>query len=92
MCAVDLKTVHRFQHVAALRAETHHRQGVRAVEVPGVQWDEAHLKLRPRQVAWLHTVLAMGSWFLLWVDVGPRIQELASTLIAQVGPNPTLKP
>jgi hypothetical protein len=54
------------------------------VDVPGVQLDEAHSKLRPRQVAWIHTALAMGSWFLLWVDVGPRTQEMASTLIAQV--------
>lgn len=84
ICAVDLKTVHRFQHVAAQRAESHHRQVVRAVDVPGVQLDEAHSKLRPRQVAWIHTALAMGSWFLLWVDVGPRTQEMASTLIAQV--------
>jgi hypothetical protein len=84
ICAVDLKTVYRFQHVAAPRAETHHRQVVQAVGVPGVQLDEAHSKLRPRQVAWLHTALAMGSWFLLWVDVGPRTQEMAATLIAQV--------
>ena len=84
ICAVDLKTVHRLQHVAAQRAETHHRQVVRAVDVPGVQVDEAHSKLRPRQVAWIHTALAMGSWFLLWIDVGPRTQEMASALIAQV--------
>jgi hypothetical protein len=84
ICAVDLKTVHRFQRVAAQRAETHHRQAVREVDVPGVQLDEAHSKLRPRQVAWIHTALAMGSWFLLWVDVGPRTQEMASALIAQV--------
>lgn len=82
--AVDLKTVQRFQHGAAQRAETHHRRVLRAVDVPGVQLDDAHSKLRPRQVAWLHTALAMGSWFLLWVDVGPRTQEMASTLIAQV--------
>lgn len=84
ICAVDLKTVYRFQHVAAQRAETHHRQVVHAVDVPGVQLDEAHSKLRPRQVAWIHTALAMGSWFLLWVDVGPRTQEMAAMLIAQV--------
>jgi hypothetical protein len=84
LCAVDLKTVHRVQHVAAQRAETHHCQGVCAMDVPGVQLDEAHAKLRPRQVAWLHTALAMGSWVLLWVDVGPRTQEMASALIAQV--------
>src|SRR4029453_5675898 len=28
--------------------------------------------------------LAMGSWFLLWVDFGPRTQDTAATLIAQV--------
>jgi hypothetical protein len=84
ICAVDLKTVHRFQRVAAHRAETHHRQVVCEVDVPGVQLDEAHSKLRPRQVAWIHTALAMGSWFLLWVDVGPRTQEHAAALVAQV--------
>jgi hypothetical protein len=84
ICAVDLKTVHRFQHVAARRAETHHRQSVQHVEVQGVQLDEAHAKLRPKQVAWVHTALAMGSWFLLWVDCGPRTQGTAATLIAQV--------
>jgi transposase-like protein len=84
ICAVDLKTVHRFQHVAAQRAETHHRQSVQHVEVQGVQLDEAHSKLRPKQVAWVHTALAMGSWFLLWVDFGPRTQGTAATLIAQV--------
>src|SRR5215467_1485915 len=84
ICAVDLKTVHRFQHVAAQRAETHHRQSVQHVTVAGVQFDEAHSKLRPKQVEWVHTALAMGSWFLLWVDFGPRTQETAATLIAQV--------
>ena len=84
ICAVDLKTVHRLQQVAAQRAETHHRQVVREVDVPGVQLDEAHSKLRPHQVAWIHTALAMGSWFLLWVDVGPRTQEQAAVLLAQV--------
>jgi hypothetical protein len=84
ICAVDLKTVHRLPQVAAQRAETHHRQVVREVEVPGVQLDEAHSKLRPHQVAWIHTALAMGSWFLLWVDVGPRTQEQAAVMLAQV--------
>lgn len=84
ICAVDLKTVHRFQRVAAQRAETHHRQSVQNVDVQGVQLDEAHSKLRPKQVEWVHTALAMGSWFLLWVDFGPRTQETAATLIAQV--------
>jgi IS1 family transposase len=84
ICAVDLKTVHRFQYVAAQRAETHHRQVVREVNVSGVQLDEAHSKLRPHQAAWIPTALAMGSWFLLWVDIGPRTQEQAAMLIAQV--------
>lgn len=84
ICAVDLKTVHRFQRVAAQRAETHHQHVVRDVEVQGVQLDEAHSKLRPKQVAWVHTALAMGSWFLLRVDFGPRTQDTAAILIAQV--------
>ena len=49
-----------------------------------MQLDEAHSKLRPKQVEWVHTALAMGSWFLLWVDFGPRTQETAAALIAQV--------
>jgi hypothetical protein len=84
ICAVDLKTVHRFQRVAAQRAETPQRQSVQHVEVQGVQWDEAHSTLRPKQVEWVHTALAMGSWFLLWVDCGPRTQGTAAALIAQV--------
>jgi hypothetical protein len=84
ICAVDLKTVYRFQRVATQRAQTHHQQVVRDVDVPGVQLDEAHSKLRPKQVEWVHTALAMGSWFLLWVDFGPRTQDMAATLIAQV--------
>jgi hypothetical protein len=84
ICAVDLKTVHRLQQVAAQCAETHHRPVVREVDVPGVQLDEAHAKLRPHQGAWIHTALAMGSWFVLWVDVGPRTQEQAAVRLAQV--------
>jgi hypothetical protein len=84
MCDVDLKTVHRFQRVAAQRAETHHQQSVHNLAVQGVQLDEAHTKLRPKQVEWVHTALAMGSWFLLWVDFGPRTQDTAAALIAQV--------
>ena len=70
ICAVDFKTVSRFQGVAAQRAKTHHQQVVQDVDVRGVQLDEAHSKLRPKQVEWIHTALAMGSWFLLWVDFG----------------------
>jgi IS1 family transposase len=84
ICAVDLKTVHRLQGLAAQRAEVHHRQSVQHVDVEGVQLDEAHSKLRPKQVEWVHTALAMGSWFLLWVDFGPRTQDTAAALIAQV--------
>ena len=81
---VALKTVYRCQRVAAQRAQTHHQQGGRDVDVPGGQWDEAHAKLRPKQVEWVHTAGAMGSWFLLWGDCGPRTQEQAAGLIAQV--------
>ena len=84
LCAVDLKTVYRFQRVATERAQTHHQQVVRDLDVPGVQLDEAHSKLRPKQVEWVHTAWAMGSWFLLWVDFGPRTQDTAATLLAQV--------
>jgi IS1 family transposase len=84
ICAVDLKTGHRFQRVAAHRAEVHHRQSVQHLAVQGVQLDEAHSKLRPQQVEWVHTALAMGSWFLLWVDFGPCNQDTAAALIAQV--------
>ena len=84
ICAVALKTVHRFQRVAAQRAMQHHQQSVQDVDVQGVQLDEAHAQLRPKQVEWVHTALAMGSWFLLWVDFGPRTQETAARLIAQV--------
>jgi transposase-like protein len=84
ICAVDLKTVHRFQRVAAHRAHTHQQQAVQQVDVTGVQMDEAHSKRRRRRAEWIHTALAMGSWFLLWVDFGPRTQDTAATLIAQV--------
>jgi transposase-like protein len=84
MCAVDRTTVPRLQQGAAQRAETPHRQVVRGVDVPGVQLDEAHATLRPHQGAWIHTALAMGSWLLLWVDVGPRPQEQAALRRAQV--------
>ena len=92
LCAVDLKTVYRFQRVAAHRAEAHHRQSGQNLEVPGVQWDEAHAKRRPKQVEWVHTALAMGSWFLLGVDCGPRTQDTAAALIAQVVARPQALP
>jgi hypothetical protein len=82
--AVALHTVHRFQRVAASRAEAHHRQRVQHLEVQGVPWDEAHSQLRPKQVEWVQTALAMGSGFLLGGDCGPRTQATAAALIAPV--------
>ena len=84
ICGVDIKTVHRFQQHAALRAQEHHAQVTRGLQVEGVQLDEMHSKLRRRRVEWLHTAIAMGSLFVLWVQWGPRTQETAATLIAQV--------
>jgi hypothetical protein len=84
ICGVDIKTVHRFQKVSSERAQEHHYQAVWEVEVEGVQLDEAHSKLRGGITAWIHTALAMGSLFLLWVDVGLRTQEMAAGMIAQV--------
>ena len=76
ICGVDIKTAHRFQKVASQRAEEHHRQGVRGVEVEGVQLDEAHSKLRGGIKAWIHTVLAMGSLFLLWGDNSILVKQV----------------
>src|SRR4029450_8341978 len=84
ICDVDLKSVYRLQRVATQRAQTHHQQVVWDVDVPGVQLDEAHAKLRPNQGEWSHRALAMGRWFLLWVDFGPRTQDTAAVLIAPV--------
>jgi hypothetical protein len=84
LCAVALKTVQRFQRVAAQRAEAHHRQSVQNLAVQGVQWDEAHANLRPQQVAWVHTAFARGSGCLLGGDFGPRPPDTAAALVAQV--------
>ena len=84
ICEVDIKSVHRFQGVANPRAEEHHHQAVQEVEVEGVQLDEAHSKLRPGKVEWIHTALAMGSLFILAVGFGPRDTTTAAFLIAQV--------
>jgi hypothetical protein len=92
LCAVALKTVHRCQRVASQRAQAHHRQSVQNLDVPGVQWDEAYAQLRPTQVAWVHTALAMGSGFLLWVDCGPRTQNTAAALSAPVVARPQALP
>jgi len=84
ICAVALTTGQRLPRVAAQRAETHHGQSVQDVEVPGGQWDEAQAQLRPRRGEWLPTAWARGSWCLLGVDCGPRTQDTAAALIAQV--------
>ena len=80
ICEVDIKTVHRFQRVAAQRAKEHHQQVVQGVEGEGVKLDEMHSKRRPKQVEWLHTALAMGSLFILWAEFGPRT-SMKSTLL-----------
>jgi hypothetical protein len=81
---VELKTVDRLQRVATPRAQTHHQQVVWDVDVPGVPLAEAQSTLRPTQVDGVHTAWAMGSWCLLGGDCGPRTQEHAAGLIAQV--------
>ena len=51
LCAVALKTVHRFQRVATHRAQLYHQQAVQQVDVQRVQMDKAHSKLRCRHIA-----------------------------------------
>lgn len=84
ICEVDIKTVHRFQGVSSGRAQEHHQQVACELEVEGVQVDEAHSKRRPKKVEWIHTALAMGSLFILFVAFGPRNTDTAAYLIAQV--------
>ena len=76
--------MHRFQRVASRRAQEHHGQAVQQVDVEGVQLDEAHSKRRPGHVEWIHTALAMGSLFILWVEFGARTTATSARLIAQV--------
>jgi IS1 family transposase len=84
ICGVDIKTVHRFQRLAAQRAQEHHEQITCDLRVEAVQLDEMHSKRRGPHVEWLHTAIAMGSRFVLWVHWGPRTQESAALLIAQL--------
>jgi hypothetical protein len=79
-----MKTVHRFQTIAAQRAQKHHEQVTRDLQVAAVQLDEMYSKRRGPHVDWLHTAIAMRSRFVLWVHWGPRTQESAALLIAQV--------
>jgi hypothetical protein len=84
LCGVDIKTVQRFQIVAAQRAQTHHEQVTRDLRGGAVQLDEMHSKRRGPHVEWLHTSIAMSSRFVLGVHWGPRTQASAALLIAQV--------
>jgi hypothetical protein len=84
LCGVDIKTVHRFQHIAAPRAQAHHEQVTHDLQVEGVQLDEMHSTRRGPRVEWLHTAIAMRRRFMLGVHWGPRTQESAALLIAQV--------
>ena len=84
ICGVDIKTVHRFQRVAAQHAQEHHEQVTRELHVEGVPLDERHSKRRGPRVEWLPTAIAIRSRFVLWVHWGPRTQESAAWLIAQV--------
>jgi hypothetical protein len=84
ICEVDIKTVHRFQKIAAQRAPAHHEQVTHELRVEAVQLDEMHSKRRGPHVEWLHTAIAMSSRFVLWVHWGERTQESAATVIAQV--------
>jgi hypothetical protein len=84
LCGVDIKTVHRFQRVAAQRAQAHHEQVARDLQVAGVQLDELHSKRRGPRVEWLHSAIAMSRRCVLWVHWGPRTQERAALRIAPV--------
>jgi hypothetical protein len=84
ICGVDIKTVHHFQQRATHRARAHHEQVTRDLKVEGVQLDEMHSKRRGPQVEWLHTAMAMGSRFVLWVHWGERTQASAALVVAQV--------
>jgi IS1 family transposase len=84
ICDVDLKTVRRFQTVAGRRAEEHHQQAVRELDVAGVQLDEMHSKLRRQRAVWVLSALAIGSQFILWVVCGQRSPDNAARLVAQV--------
>jgi hypothetical protein len=84
LCGVDLKTVPRFQTVAAHRAQTHHAQVTRDLRVGAVQRDARHAKRRGPPVEWRQTAMALSSRVVRWVHGGPRTQENAALLMAQV--------
>jgi transposase-like protein len=84
ICGVDIKTVQRFQTVAAQRAQTHHEQVTRELQVAAVQLDEMHSTRRGPPVEWRHTAIAMRRRVVRWGHWGPRTQERAALLMAQV--------
>jgi hypothetical protein len=81
---VDITTVHRFQRVAAPRAQAHHAQVARDLEGKGVHGDERPSKRRGPQVEGRHTAIAMSRRFRLGVPWGPRTQKRAALLLAPV--------
>jgi hypothetical protein len=83
-CGVEIKTVPRFQPVAAQRAQTHHAQVTRARRSAAVQLDERHAKRRGPPVEWRQTALAMRRRFGRWGSWGPRPQARAALLMAPV--------
>jgi hypothetical protein len=85
ICGVDLKTVPRVQQVAAARAQGHQEQVTRELQGAGVPRDERHAKRRGPRGEWRHTAIARRSRFILGVPWGPRTQERAAWLSAQVG-------
>jgi hypothetical protein len=84
ICGVDIKTVQRFQTVAAQRAQTHHAQVTHDLRVGAVPLDERPSTRRGPHVEWWHTAIAMSRRFVRWVHWGPRTQERAALLMAPV--------
>ena len=84
ICGVDITTVHRFQRVAAPRAQAHHAQVARDLEGKGVHGDERPSTRRGPRVEWRHTAIAMSRRFRLGVPWGHRTQKRAALLLAPV--------
>ena len=84
ICRVDITTGHRFQTVAAPRAQAPHEQVPCALPAEGVQLDERPSKRRGPRVEWRHTASARRRRCVLWGKWGSRTQARAARLIAQV--------
>jgi hypothetical protein len=84
LCGVDITTGPRVQKVAAPRAPAHHDQVTRALQVEGGQRDEMHAQRRGPRLEWRPTALTIGRRCVRWGPWGPRPQERAALLIAQV--------